>query len=241
MKPSIVSVSVLAIHLLVSSHFAPAQSRPSQPADYAAAEDGYWDTIQSLQSTHKTLHDYPLRDDGTKGYVAGLTVSEPSYLPMAPFLTQREATLHRSFCSFDAVIEAKLVGSESKLSSGKETIFTRYEFSVMSTVTESPKLNIPSTIYVMQLGGSVVDGRDRLKVTVSGMKPYIVGASYLLLLKHSRSGPVDVFLTPDSFKLLIKNDRIYPTTEGLWLATTGEPLSEVKRTFSDSLKQKPCY
>jgi hypothetical protein len=232
---------IAMIFCLWCTHLASAQVRASQASDYTPAEEEYRDVLNALPND---LHKYPVQFDGTKGYVTGHPVEEGPYpsQPMAPFINEREASLHRVFCSpvTQAVVLAQMIASESKLSSSRNSIFTRYAFSVQSIVTEDPKINIHKTVYVVDLGGTVKDDGDTLKVRVKGSVAWKNGDLYLLALRHATSAPPDVFFFGPQIE--VRGGRVYPSNAGaLGLATTGERLQDVEERFARSLLRKPCY
>ncbi len=138
-----------------------AQGRPSESADYTAAEEHHKYILEAMPDSMDAL---PIRADGTKGYTTSLPIPEPGLGPSDPaFSNSDDANLHRVLCSgSDAVVIAKLIDARARFSSGDKTIFTRYEFAIGTTLHQSPSQVIPSTIYVVNLGGTLV--KDGLRI-----------------------------------------------------------------------------
>ena len=216
-----------------------AQSRPSTPADYRAAEEEHKHLIEHM---HGSMESLLIRPDGTRGYTTALAVSEPGYGPPEPsFRSDYDANLHRVFCSHtDAVVIGRLASSETRFSAGEETVFTRYEFAVESTLHRSPSAVIPKTVYIVNLGGSVVKNGITHIVKVVGSVSYTVGEEYLLILRHNASSPLDVFWMPEGINIAVERGRLYPSEEAQPLAETGEPLATFEKAFADITNRHGC-
>jgi len=214
--------------------------RPSTPADYAGAEAEHSDIIQAKGKSMRTL---PAQPDGSKGYMTSLGSSEPGYGPVdKTFRRSEDASLYRALCNgTDSIILGKVTASESKFSKGEQTILTRYEFQVDSVLHDTGRVTIPKYIHIANLGGTLI-GSDGITywVKVQGGFKFAVGSLYLLILRHGDGAPPDVFMHPEGLGIQVKNGRLYPSTGGLSMMVSGEPLSELKSRFNHLLAQHPC-
>jgi hypothetical protein len=67
-----------------------------------------------------------------------------------------------------------------------------------------------------------------------------VGASYLLVLRHEASSPLDIFSTSEGMNIQVKGRQLYPSEEARPLVVAGESLADFKKKISNLAQQHPC-
>ena len=239
-------------NLLISSVYALcfslfAQS-PAVQADENAAMERY-----ALEPTfqHKAnLHSRPGPfEDGAKGEQLSLGHGEPPmlWLPHGVVVTGATASLHNDACKASAIVIAKETGSSVNITHNKTLIYTKHRFLIQKVMKAPQGIEVGDQIQVIQVGGSLLDDGEKVRLNVVGLVPFTLGQSYLLILSHRPGAPADLYVPIRFSEVLrvVSNRIMIPQGERLISGadeafTTGESI----RDFSDSLKQAteiaPC-
>ena len=183
--------------------------------------------------------------DGSKGF--GVGVPEIHRIlrgDNGPYGSQLEADLHDKVCNADAVVVAKELNSSVHITDNKAVIYTKHEVELSRILKGSPNLALGKTISVAEIGGTVFDKGEKLRVDTVGLLPFSVGRSYLFVLAHQPDAPPNLF-TPtnahqdDNIRVIAGRIQVSASAvNGQFVS--GETVNDIYNRIRMALAKAPC-
>jgi hypothetical protein len=203
-------IMVAFITLTLSTLAGLAQSA-SVPKDENSAMEKYASSL-GLRSN---VHSWP---KNPRGGIRGVTTMPPSETPdlraatpPLPYRGPDEFNLHQKTCRSAAVVIAKDIGSSVAITSDQTFIYTKHQFQVIQILKPLPGIDAASLINVVQIGGTIVDGGEKLSLDFYGAHSFVEGQSYLLFLTYpSLTSPRNLFIPEEESETIrVNSNRIF--------------------------------
>jgi hypothetical protein len=92
--------------------------------------------------------------------------------------------IKRTTCNADVILIGTVRSKSSQITENLKAVFTDYEVAVDSVIFSKPNLNLPPSITVTRLGGSILINNSRIDFRAAYQKQFKIGHSYLLFLNY---------------------------------------------------------
>jgi len=162
-------------------------------------------------------------------------------IPAGPYKSDEEALVHETYCGASSAVVASFGGSRSRITKANSMVYTVSEFTVVQAPKSSDGISVGMEIYVVNPGGTVVDGSETIKMHAKGAVSFKTTEQYLLLLQPLKGAPSNYFTIASSQVAEVRDGKLYPANEETaQVFAWGEPLTPALKRREDLVQRVPC-
>jgi hypothetical protein len=202
------------------------------------------------------LHTVPAEQDGTTRIVRFGTSSKyghsftPTYTltpdghvdpeHSSPFFRKRDAIIHAFYCSANAIVVARSLGSDYYLTSNGVFVYTTTTFSVTQILKPSADISVNSDIVALSPGGTFSDKDETLRLDKVGGAPFSKDSYYLLMLPAPIGRNARYVLDPTDTIQVLGSSIIPLGADANLLFTSKDSLPSVVQQWTNVISSVPC-
>jgi hypothetical protein len=204
----------------------------------------FWSLDRDLHASHYYF------EDGIKGMTLSYTPEPDPYemYPLKPYSSSEEVRFQKIFCRSDLIVVATEAGSNAFLTANKRVIYTNYQFRIAQVLKSSPATDETKPINVIQIGGTVTDDGETLRMEENSAPPFARGQDYLLFLHHPPAAPSShALFTPSESGLFfpVASGRLLfeapPSPQGpTRYFVPEETVDDVAKSLDQAVQTVPC-
>jgi hypothetical protein len=221
----------------------PSGSQPESKAmDVLACELGYDYPIRQIVPAVQGVREFGSGPSyGQMPYLGSPAILNPDGTVRRPGITHEDAIVRNCYCDASSVVVASFVGSRTGITTAKSMIYTVNKFTVAQTIKSSDGLTPGSDIYVITLGGTVLDGGETLKQDEYDAVPFEPTSQYLFLLAPLKGAPSNFFEIVDDQVTALRDGNLHPLNKPAAKAfADGEQLASAIKRRENLVQGIPC-